>query len=152
MTTIRGSADHRRARMSDELRRTRRSIRALGMLLSVGALLALAARGRAAPFGGGTESLGEELLDDLDPNLFGPPESAQRDFEKRILPDLPDGVLGEDLGQPSAGGSLVRVQRNMLAAEGLLRQEDSLDRAGRVQDQVVADLDTLIEQLSKQCQ
>jgi hypothetical protein len=95
-----------------------------------------------------SESLGSQLLDDLDPDLFAPP--AQRSVPKRILPDLPDDALGEDLGQPSAGGPLVRVKQNMETAQALIRQP-ALARAGQVQRQVVADLDALIEQLAKQC-
>ena len=102
----------------------------------------------------GTESLGSQLLDDLDPNQFAPPADAapaRPDFQKRIVPGLTDDALGEDLGQASASGPLVEVERNMKTAQALIRAADSLDRAPPVQQQVVADLDALIEQLAKQC-
>jgi hypothetical protein len=103
------------------------------------------------------ESLGSQLLDDLDPNQFAPPAAAPAPAAtppsrpKRILPGLTDDALGEDLGRPSAGGPLVEVKRKMETAESLLRGGDSVDRAGPVQQQVVAELDALIEQLAKQC-
>jgi hypothetical protein len=112
---------------------------------------------------GGSESLGTGLLDDLDPSRFGPPAGesdepdpppgpAKPDFQKRILPGMPDDALGEDISQPSASGPLIRVRQNMEAASALIREPDTLDRAGELQEQVVADLDALIRQLAKQCQ
>ena len=103
------------------------------------------------------ESLGSHLLDDLDPNQFAPPAATpapattQPKHPKRILPGVTDDALGEDLGQPTAGGPLVQVKQNMETAQSLLRGGDNMNRAGPVQQQVVADLDALIEQLAKQC-
>jgi hypothetical protein len=113
----------------------------------------------------GSESLGEKLLDDLNPSLFSPPAASPKSnspptsvpqarptFNKRIVPDLSDPVDGEDLGQPSGSAALARIEEQMQAAQSLLHQAKSPDRAGQAQQQVVADLDALIEQLSKQCQ
>lgn len=103
------------------------------------------------------ESLGSQLLDDLDPLQFAPPAAApappraEPNEPKRILPGLTDDALGEDHGEPSASGPLVRVKRNMETAQLLLRGPETMDQAEPVQQQVVADLDALIEQLAKQC-
>lgn len=103
------------------------------------------------------ESLGSQLLDDLDPHQFAPPAAApappraEPNEPKRILPGLTDDALGEDLGEPSASGPLVRVKRNMERAHLLLRGPETMDQAEPVQQLVVADLDALIEQLAKQC-
>jgi hypothetical protein len=108
-----------------------------------------------APAGG--ESLGVDLLDDLNPDLFGRPLDAveplpaRPDFRKRILPGLADEWLGEDVGPSSPQRALAWVERNMTTAASLLPQEASLTRAGEVQRQVVADLDELIAQLAQQC-
>jgi hypothetical protein len=65
--------------------------------------------------------------------------------------------LGEDIGQPSGALSLVRVQRGMQHAESLLAgkkavvDSNSVQQAGAAQQQVVAQLDELIAELSKQC-
>jgi hypothetical protein len=110
----------------------------------------------AAP-AAGSESLGSDLLDDLDPSLFAPPGDvpaiapAQPDFQKRILPGVADELLGEDVGQPSPGRVLAWVERNMQTAATLLPHEQSLPRAGEVQQQIVADLDKLIAELAQQC-
>jgi hypothetical protein len=141
----------------------------LGQLAIVLALLpsvAVAATpaGPAQP-GSGSESLGGKLLEDLNPNQFGPPTPsatlapqpaipapARQNFQKRIVPDLSDGPDGEDIGQPSGSAALGRIEEQMGTAKSLLQQAKAPDRAGEVQQQVVADLDALIAQLSKQCQ
>lgn len=116
----------------------------------------LAASSDATGPAAGSESLGNQLLDGLDPNLFGPPAAdavpARPDFRKRILPGLPDDTLGEDLGSGAAASPLVAVRAKMMAAESLLPQTEEMRRARQLQQQVVADLDALIEQLGKQCQ
>jgi hypothetical protein len=105
----------------------------------------------------GSESLGSELLDDLAPNLLGPPEDApakapaRPDFQKRILPGVADEWLGEDVGQSSPGRVLAWVERNMQTAANLLPHAESMPRAGEVQRQIVADLDKLIDELAQQC-
>jgi hypothetical protein len=140
--------------------------RILCILFSSFAFLALSwAIATAAPPSSGSESLGGKLLDDLNPNLFSPPVApgkndrapaseppAHPTFDKRIAPDLSDPTEGEDLGQPAGGTELARIEKQMQAAQSLLHQAKSPDRAGQAQQQVVADLDALIEKLSKQCQ
>lgn len=110
----------------------------------------------AAP-AAGSESLGSGLLNDLDPDLFGVPENAvepvpaKPSFQKRILPDLTDDRwIGEDVGQ-SPEHVLAWVERNMETAAALLPEDESLPRAGEAQQQVVADLDKLIQELARQC-
>ena len=113
----------------------------------------------------GTESLGNQLLDDLAPTM--PPEPADApkkapmrtlapddmfapDPESRAHPRFDD--LGEDIGQPSGPLSLARVRQGMQQAETLLGNPRAVADAGQVQKQVVAQLDKLIEELSRQCQ
>ena len=94
----------------------------------------------------GNESIGSQLLDDLDPSLFGPstPEAqgpARPDSQKRILPGRFDDRLGEDIGQAPASEPLARIERGMTSAASLIRASESLPQAGEVQRQVVAELD-----------
>ena len=139
--------------MSDDLRQRRRLAFALA---TVAIVWGAAATRTSFATESGNESLGSQLLDDLDPNLFGPPPAEDRqparpDFQKRILPGEIDDRMGEDIGQPSANAPLARVERDMNSAAALIRDSGSLPRASEVQRQVVAELDELIEQLSKQC-
>jgi hypothetical protein len=124
--------------------------------LAIGRGVARAASSDGPQPAAGTESLGSELLDGLDPSLFGPPKTelqpARPDFQKRILPGLSDNALENTLHTTGAGGPLASVRAKMEAAKALLPQTDELQRAQRLQQQVVADLDALIEQLGKQCQ
>ena len=114
----------------------------------------------------GSESLGSELLDDLSPAL-PPPAEVPRNQNRRSRtlppndffgPDPNDRAhprfddLGEDIGQPSGPLSLVRVRQGMERAETLLADPGAVADARLVQKQVVAQLDNLIEELSKQCQ
>src|SRR5262249_16327266 len=122
----------------------------------------------AAP-ASGNESLGGKLLDDLNPNLFGPPAASLQNnssptsepaavptahptFDKRIGPGLSGPNDGEDLGQAPGGAALAHIEEQMQTAQSLLHQAKSPDRAGETQQQAVAELDALIAQLSKQCQ
>jgi hypothetical protein len=118
----------------------------------------------------GNESLGGKLLDDLNSSQFAPPPtrpattsptttppaanpgSPIQSFQKRISPDLSDAPAGEDVGQPSGSAALDKIEHGMSTAQTLLSQAKAPDRAGAVQQGVVADLDALIAQLSKQCQ
>jgi hypothetical protein len=119
----------------------------------------------SAPPATGSESLGGKLLDDLNPSQFAPPAPSpvpapqpsepaptRQSFQKRIVPDLSDDVGGEDIGQPSGSAVLARIEEKMGTAKSLLHQSKAPDKAGEVQQQVMADLDSLIAQLSKQCQ
>ena len=113
----------------------------------------------------GTESLGDQLLDDLAPemrqppaavppkpraNILAPNDHFAPDPENRAHPRFDD--LGEDIGQPSGPLSLARVRQEMQRAETLLADPRGVSDARLVQKQVVAQLDKLIEELSKQCQ
>ena len=123
----------------------------------------------------GSESLGGQLLDDLpgstdeergtrseeretrslDPrSSILDPNSAPPDPEIRFHPLRFDDVgrqEGNDTGQPSGPLLLVRAGQNMAQAETLLRREATIAQAGRAQAEVVAQLDQLIAELSKQC-
>jgi len=104
----------------------------------------------------GAESLGERLLDDLAPNQSAPRSKASMEQQPK-KPAAPAtnsfGVGGNPAAQP-----LVRVQHGMQNAEALLAQPSSnpntsaVQLAGDVQRQILSNLDTLIAQLSKQCQ
>jgi hypothetical protein len=109
----------------------------------------------------GVESLGRELLDDLAPNALDQPATRK---DAQTMPRNPAARatrfddLGEDIGQPAGALSLLRVQQGMQKAESLLgatkpaTDVTTLEQAGAVQQQVVAQLDKLIAELSKQCQ
>lgn len=117
-----------------------------------------------SPPAGGSESLGNQLLDDLtpsarpkspaqpDPNSDSKSEARLRDAASRY------DDLGEDIGLPSGPLSLVRIRQGMQRAETLLGEQSAsrsavpLGQAARVQEQVVDQLDQLIAELSKQCQ
>jgi hypothetical protein len=114
---------------------------------------------------GGSESLGNQLINDLAPDVPKKPATAQPDPQSdskamdgshRAAPRYDD--LGEDIGQPAGPLSLVRVRQGMQRAASLLRQPSAsrstvpLDQAASVQEQVVDQLDQLIAELSKQCQ
>jgi hypothetical protein len=108
----------------------------------------------------GNESIGDQLLEDLDPSLFAPPAASPEserpngtggNSPKRILPGIIDDTQGEDLGTPSASAPLAVVVHGMTSAATLVRGDGTVDEAASVQREVVAELDKLIEQLSKQC-
>jgi hypothetical protein len=141
------------------------------LLASLAAALGMWSSTAIGAAASGNESLGGKLLDDLDPSQFGPraaipksaptppneqqppsPAPARQNFEKHIVPDLSTGVPGEDVGQRSGGAALEQIERQMGTAQSLLHQAKSPDRASEIQQKVVADLDALIAQLSKQCQ
>ncbi len=113
----------------------------------------------------GVESLGSELLDDIAPNAFDQPDSRTLDSANDPRSETHDPPsraprfddLGEDIGQPSGSLSLVRVGQSMRHAESLLAATKAssdiptLAQAGEAQTDVVAQLDKLIAELSKQC-
>jgi hypothetical protein len=114
-----------------------------------------------------TESIGDQLLEDIAPGMFDPPAAPQHDTEDESEPtprgpelnlQMP-GPLdhwreeGEDIGRasPAAPLPLVRAHGGMQRAQSLLAERDTVDRAGDIQQDVVAQLDELIAELSKQC-
>jgi hypothetical protein len=113
----------------------------------------------------GSESLGNQLLDDLTPSDSQKSttskqglQTAPRD-EKTSHPMTPRfDDLGEDIGQPSGSLSLVRVRHGMQHAASLLGESSAsskvsaAEKAATVQDEVITQLDQLIAELSKQCQ
>jgi hypothetical protein len=118
-----------------------------------------------APSDSGIESLGNELLEDLAPNSPSQPApTTNRAQNQQPQPQVPGpqpprfNDLGEDIGQPSGTLSLARVRQAMQHAESLLGDKNAaanlptLEQAGKAQKQVVAQLDKLIAELSKQCQ
>jgi hypothetical protein len=110
--------------------------------------------------------LGTELLDDLKPQVSPKPSATMAEQvnpspESTSSPSSPPARfdnLGEDIGGPSGPLPLVRAAQGMQRASALLGESSSmagtqaLTQAGTVQQQVVAQLDQLIEELSKQCQ
>jgi hypothetical protein len=111
----------------------------------------------------GSESLGGQLLEDL-PTVVPPakPQTRGNADPRPIktpaseIPALDNS--GEDIGGTSGPLLLARVRNEMRRAETLLGRpanapsEHSLQQAGEVQQRVVAQLDELIAELSKQCQ
>jgi hypothetical protein len=110
----------------------------------------------------GVESLGNELLEGLVPNSGespAPPSNNEDPNQPRdpvtIAPRFDD--LGEDIGQPRGALSLERVRVDMQRAQSMIAAKNAaagapdLKQAGDVQQQVVAQLDKLIAELSKQC-
>ena len=101
----------------------------------------------------GSESLGNQLLDDLAP--LAPAKSPEK---IPLQQSQPADDLGEDIGQPSGQLPLVRARQGMQQAEMLLNpplaatNSQALKQANAVQQQVVKHLDELIAELSKQCQ
>ena len=112
----------------------------------------------------GVESLGNELLEDLTPDTFDPPsqQADEKNFPAAKRTTDPAAIrfddLGEDIGQPSGPLSLARVRTGMRDAAMLLGEPQAtsdvptLEEAGVAQQQVIAQLDQLIAELSKQCQ
>jgi hypothetical protein len=123
---------------------------------------------KAGPSGTeGTESLGDQLLNDLSPSVIPLPTTRPADGNnKRQAAPNSDAVpatprfddLGDDIAQPSGPMSLVRVRQTMQQATAYLTESENavrphaVQQAGAAQEQVVAQLDKLIAELSKQCQ
>ena len=105
------------------------------------------------------ESLDDELLeglDDLDrppPDATGlepmiePPGRLPSELDAQLLEQLGDG---EDIGQESTN-PLVAIGRQMRVVEELISRSITSGRTQRLQGQIIADLDQLIEQLKSQC-
>lgn len=116
-------------------------------------LFAAAAPSTDAP---GSESLGNQLLDDLTP-------TSKPVSEDTALPTQPNNELNTNpllapRSSPLAPSQpLARVQQGMQNAQSLLAQPGVATRpgavklAGNVQQEVVTELDKLIAELSKQC-
>jgi hypothetical protein len=113
-------------------------------------------------------SLDQRLLDSLDDDLLegldiAAPRSADpqqgtdtndsardlgSDLDRQLLEQLGEG---EDIGEEPEN-PFVSIGRRMRTAEELIRRRITSERTQRLQDQIVADLERLIEQLNKQCQ
>jgi hypothetical protein len=114
------------------------------------------------PATGGSESLGDQLLDDLPVAVPLGPQTRENDTSRvdkppaRPVPTTDDA--GEDIGATSGPLLLARVRNDMRRAEALLGgpanapHSAPLRQAGEVQKRVVAQLDELIAELCKQCQ
>jgi hypothetical protein len=111
----------------------------------------------------GSESIGNRLLDDLPP--VGSPDMPRavenRDVpasepRSRAMPQVANH--GEDIGGANGPLLLARVRNDMQQAGMLLGQPikapnaSTIRQAGDMQNRVVAQLDELIAELSKQCQ
>jgi hypothetical protein len=117
------------------------------------------------PEDSGIESLGNELLEGLAPSTLdwtAPDSNGASPPQSQPATPGPQPLrfndLGEDIGQPSGSLSLVRVRQGMQHAGSLLGQQvaaadiPTIQQAAQTQQQVVAQLDKLIAELSKQCQ
>jgi hypothetical protein len=105
------------------------------------------------------ENLDDELLeglDDLDrpaPDSTGmrpkpePPGELPSELDAQLLEQLGEG---EDIGQESSS-PLVAIGRQMRVVEDLIGRSITSDRTQRVQGQIIAGLDQLIEELKSQC-
>ncbi len=123
------------------------------------------AQAAPAPDATGSESLGGQLLDDLPGSTAEPPSNppAAEQIDPNLVPPDPEIRFhplrfddvgrqeGRDAGQPSRPMHLVRAGQNMAQAEALLRKRATIAQAGQAQAEVVAQLDQLIAELSKQC-
>lgn len=102
------------------------------------------------------ESLGSRLMEGLPvgPSL---PATDTSQGRGRVAPGDGAGTTGladdagEDIGGESGPLLLVRAQYGMRTAQALLRVSGDVDQTGRVQEEVVSELDRLIDELSKQC-
>jgi hypothetical protein len=104
----------------------------------------------------GSESLGDQLLKDVAP---GQPTKSQRpqnaEPSSATIPGRAPAKfddLGDDLGAPNGPLPLVRARQSMSQAHALLEQPGNIAAAREEQDRAVAQLDELINTLSKQCQ
>jgi hypothetical protein len=113
----------------------------------------------------GSESLGSQLLEDLTtttPPVTNRPQRSPKgeprtnDKAQAPIPRFDD--LGEDIGQPSGPLPLVRARNGMQRAQAMLAvpfaaiDNRALKQTSLVQEQIVAQLDELIAELSRQCQ
>jgi hypothetical protein len=132
-------------------------------LFIAGAVVGQALPPGADPPANGSESLGDQLLEDL-PAAVPPAKPQSREYPDsrssktppRPIPPMDNS--GEDIGGPSGPLLLVRVRNDMRQAETLLGHpatmagNNAFHEVGTVQKRVVAQLDELIAELSKQCQ
>jgi hypothetical protein len=105
-------------------------------------------------------SLDDELLKGLDNELLDDvgglkPNKPKPSADKPAKPGEPklDPVPGEDIGQPGEDEDpLIRIGRNMRAAGALIEERQSAAKTIEKQQQIVADLAKLIEEIEKQQQ
>lgn len=138
---------------------------------ALAALVALAAE--RSPAGPGFENLGDDLMTDglndllegatpakdAQPQPERPADGANWGPDQKLLDEMIENNLqgresgpnlgGEDIGQPR--NPLARVERNMGHARQLISRLDKSGETGRVQQQIVDDLEALINQMEKQC-
>jgi hypothetical protein len=132
-------------------------------------LLSVTARAQTSssvpPAAQGSESLGNQLIDDLTPKSPQKPAASKPGQQSALRGDKKSGPatprfddLGEDIGQPSGPLSLMRVRHGMQRAASLLGEPSvsskgsAIEKAATVQNEVITQLDQLIAELSKQCQ
>jgi hypothetical protein len=128
---------------------------------AVGLLVVVPQWADAAP-----EKAGPPMAEDLGDRLLGdwalPPSSTPQatppttqvpgvDESRKQLEARPDsGSEGEDIGEPGTA-PLARISNRMSHAQRLIAAQTTDGETRKVQDAIVADLDALIEELSKQC-
>lgn len=111
------------------------------------------------PEGEPAQTLDEQLLDDLGGDLLEglddvPLDPAFDDAEETADPDdrkLLDQLEGEDI-QPGGEDELTRIGRQMRLVERRIAEQEVSEKTQDLQQQIVADLEALIEQLKKRKQ
>jgi hypothetical protein len=98
-----------------------------------------------------SENLGRKLFDDL--SIL--PADGEQDRPSQGKTPLPTrrwpDALGEDVGVPESS-KLYRVELGMRTASALIKDQESFGQTEQIQEQVVVDLTSVIEQLEKsQC-
>lgn len=116
------------------------------------------------------KSLDEQLLDDLDDSLFGDlgipaksddtkpatdsgaPNAAKGDRDSEptddaLLRELP---IGEDIGQESDANPLAEIAQRMKQVERRISNRETSSRLQAMQQDIVAELDRLIQQMQQQ--
>lgn len=85
------------------------------------------------------------------PSLVPGPEVLDDLLKQRMPGRGVDPNVGEDVGQAKEA-PLERIEQSMHQASRLINRVDTSGETGRVQQQIVDDLDKLIAQMEKQCQ
>lgn len=102
------------------------------------------------------QDLNSRAMDDLDRELFGPPESKPKE-PAQTKPGQAEDLekeIAKQLGRAAVSGDenpVLEIARQMQRVEGLLREAESGPSTQELQQKIVADLDSLLEQAKKNC-
>jgi hypothetical protein len=94
------------------------------------------------------DDLDAQLLEGLDAGLRREADSdaGGSDLDRRLMQQL-----GEDIGREESN-PLRAISQQMRTVKSLIAQQVTSEKTQRLQSQIVADLDKLIEQLKEECQ